>query len=476
MDFRPALVLAPLLALCLLITVGTAQTTKCAVFTRETCIFSPNLDVGAVRCKPRACIFPTAEASPQKYRPAAADPSPHPSPPQPLQAFECGFAETGYYNITSSRTCSDPFMDARHVSAPSCSARCCRPDLQGVFSADGTIPGTFNATRLNFRPYDTSCRYGEISRGQVMKTLEKFAAPLVVVGDSMMRQLFLRMVTMMRGEHRMVDYGFFTNAQYKTCDEADAFRVAGDLWKPPSKAASYRIYNTTYTKWNLRSFFGGSKGPGLVAAKRSLARCAASPVELDFLFSAEFEHQVRGLPAYVASLPSGVKPIIVLHVGFWEPFYDEFPREYLSMLSSLRNKARHIFIVGVATPLVTTPDTLANFKQRNAFMKEWVERRGAPYQYIEYDNLATAPGSNNPARPYTGDKHYMCRLVWNTKAAAQLAVDGSRAGIDDAGIPLPQVVSGTMERITVMEDLQCVDEMNRNLAQLVFNAIATTSP
>jgi hypothetical protein len=37
-----------------------------------------------------------------------------------------------------------------------------------------------------------------------MATLESIKAPLVVIGDSMMRQLFLRLVMMMRGQQRLL--------------------------------------------------------------------------------------------------------------------------------------------------------------------------------------------------------------------------------------------------------------------------------
>ena len=60
----------------------------------------------------------------------------------------------------------------------------------------------------------------------MISILENLNAPLVVVGDCMMRQVFLRLVMLIRGQQRLLDYKVLTNAQYLVCPEADAFRIA----------------------------------------------------------------------------------------------------------------------------------------------------------------------------------------------------------------------------------------------------------
>lgn len=49
---------------------------------------------------------------------------------------------------------------------------------------------------------------------------------IVVAGDSMMRQFYLRLLHQLRGRRRLFDYRVHTHAKYTHCEEADAFESA----------------------------------------------------------------------------------------------------------------------------------------------------------------------------------------------------------------------------------------------------------
>lgn len=115
-------------------------------------------------------------------------------------------------------------MSTSKVTIPSCGTRCCTADYSGRFASVGKLPT--GATRYSHQPFSQPCRFSELTRAQVIAVLEKNNAPLVVLGDSMMRQVYIRLVMMMRGQQRLLDYKILTNAQYLACPEADAFRIA----------------------------------------------------------------------------------------------------------------------------------------------------------------------------------------------------------------------------------------------------------
>lgn len=121
-------------------------------------------------------------------------------------------------------------MSMHRTNASACGARCCAADLKGAYVSAGNL--STGAPRFTFQPAaPEGCRYAEVTRGQLTKTLEDLGAPLVVFGDSMLRQAYLRLVMMMRGQERLLDYAIHTHAQYLTCDEADAFRISADAFR-----------------------------------------------------------------------------------------------------------------------------------------------------------------------------------------------------------------------------------------------------
>lgn len=176
------------------------------------------------------------------------------------------------------------------------------------------------------------------------------------------------------------------------------------------------------------------------------------------------------VPYYLESLPPGVKPIIFTSVAYWEE-NAVVPQDYLDMLSNeLRYKAHKVFVISVPRIRVVLPERVDAYTVRNAFMRQWVEEQGEPFVFVDFDTLAFSPhtppgGSNN-------NWHYMCSLAWRLTCVAcdLLQVDHSD-GKDAEGLPVAQIPQGNVERIHATEDGMCSDEMNRNMWQIVFNAL-----
>ena len=59
-----------------------------------------------------------------------------------------------------------------------------------------------------------------------MERLLGGSTDIVVAGDSMMRQFYLRLLHQLRGQRRLFDYRVHTHAKYTHCEEADLFQSA----------------------------------------------------------------------------------------------------------------------------------------------------------------------------------------------------------------------------------------------------------
>ena len=185
----------------------TSAQTECATFRPKTCLYDESVTFSDRQCHPQPCTFDVA------------------------QELECGFVESGTYKYepepAEGTGCApDAFMSTRRAHPSPCGQRCCRADHEGAFANRGLCIYGTNASVYDFQPIDNTCRYQSISRGQVLHYLHARRAIITVIGDSMMRQFFLRLVMMMRGQQRLLDYHLHTHAQYFVCREADAFRLA----------------------------------------------------------------------------------------------------------------------------------------------------------------------------------------------------------------------------------------------------------
>lgn len=273
----------------------------------------------------------------------------------------------------------------------------CTANLAGSFTTAGPIPG-HNATRYAFQPADPSCQLEQITRGQLLHYLNSIGAPLTIVGDSMMRQFFLRIVMMLRGQQRLLDYHLRTHATYQVCHEADSFRLemanpTGDILKE-----DYRHLIST-----MPEFFLLHKGPGAAAARQALSACSHSPHEVHFLSAPHWYSQKPMLTAYVEMQPSWVKPVLVVSIGYWERTA-LVPQNYLDSLIAASKRARKVIVVGVPTIKVSkekktpeSPSQAENLATRNRFMREWVQQQGEKFLYLDFEGLAAA--ENRPPLP-----------------------------------------------------------------------------
>lgn len=406
-----------------------------------------------------------------------------------MQDFACGFPETGSFSFSYHQLdhqqqglqnpCDDTFMSMRRTlkNAPACSdltGRCCRSDFtRGLFSPHGSIPGAETAQRYSYQPIDTNCEYANITRGQVLHALRRYGSPLVVFGDSMMRQLFLRLVFLMRGQQRLLDPHLQTHAQYLVCKEADAFRV---FQASPSGSLSDMTSDDLFV--GLPSFFAMEEGPGLDATRQSLSRCSRTPMRLDFVWSPLYGQQAKMVGAYIAALPAGVKPVIISSVGYWESKND-ISTLYLDALlqAAAAKAARKIFVVGVPTVKVgaATSDgheREAKLREKNKFMRNWVEKQKnlKIFSFVDFDAVSRAS-----VRPPGGggiDKHYICSLLWKRpcRGCPTIFID-KRTGVVENGTLLSQITKGTVGAIHTTEDGLCTDETNSAVWNIIFNTL-----
>ena len=423
---------------------------QCASYTPMTCLFG-DVDIRKSHCHPSPCNFDLRGEMP------------------------CVFPESGIFKYTDPNVevdgtmmCRDPFMSTVRHGPRSCGTRCCRPDHDGNFVNIGPLKGR-QTDRYEYQPKDSSCRYEEIGRGQVLHYLHSRGSPVAVMGDSMMRQFFLRLVMMIRGQKRLIDYHQHSHAQYSVCREADMFRISTSIANESSV-----LPNDGHLLAKIPSFFQATSGPGTFMAHKAMSKCSRAPVQIHYMHVPRFVNQVRSVPAYLSSLPLGVKPVLLLSVGYWQKG-TEVPEDYLQILKDAAPKSRKIFIVSVPTVRVVSEEKTEDYRARNAFMKSWVAEQGEPFAYLDYDTISSAKDS--PPGGADNNWHYMCSLAWRLSCTyCDLVRIDHHDGVDTFGEPIPQFPVGNLERIMSTEDGSCADEMNRNLWQVVFNTLITPYP
>jgi len=413
----------------------------------------------------------------------------------PARIFLCPLVAAGYYTYATGRSegggCPNPFLANTHHLPPPCGARCCRTEHQGAFEEDdpleeeddgankrssggalssssvtsaashSTILGGGTGTplpRLQFEPTDSTCRYKEISRGQVMRFLALHNSSFVVVGDSTMRQTFLRMVAMMRGQQRLVDPHVHTHAQYQVCREVDFLRLAANN---PAGYASPS--NPKFLKGQVPAFFRMEVGPGQADAKRVLSECSHSAIEMNYLQAPLWVAQEEMLERYFNGLPAGHKPTLIVSVGFWQP-EARVPASYLQALENIKDKALRVVYVGVPVSRVLDPQRKNHLTRRNAQMRRWVQRQGPPFSFVDFDAMVSAPNAPNGT---LGSKHFTCWAEWKSARFPSGAV-GNPAGTG-------QLMISGVNKLHTDVDGTCADEMNRNLWQVILNGLLDSS-
>jgi hypothetical protein len=322
-------------------------------------------------------------------------------------------------------------------------------------------------------------------------------SPVVVAGDSMMRQFFLRLVMMMRGQKRLVDYHQHAHAMYAVCREADVFRLSTNNRNETSVSP-----NDGYLIDKIGPFFGVRGGPGTLMARAAMSKCSRSPAQFHYMHLPTFDQQTKGLKEYLRSTGAAmVKPIYLVSVGYWT-HADSVPQDYLDALEVLAETGSKVIVVSVPTVRVVDEDHRRAYAARNAFMKAWVtdkttdttadktaaaagekigddeedldlDHLGPPtttntktkFAFLDYDALSLA--DHPPPGGADNNWHYMCAIAW----LRNVRVDHSPEGMNEFGEPVSQIYQGKVERVMSTEDETCGDEMNRMLWQVAWNMI-----
>jgi hypothetical protein len=281
---------------------------------------------------------------------------------------------------------------------------------------------------------------------------------------------------MLRGQERLLDYHIRTHVQYHVCKEADSFRMTS-----PTPDGSTGQENSQHLREVLvNGFFKMENGAGLYNMKKALENCSRAPTELHYLSSPLWASQNGILPLYMASLPSGVKPVIVTAVGYWEKSLN-VPEKYLNTLLAIAEGASKVVILSVPTAKVRTewksPEQPSQFhiiSTRNKFMKEWVykqqEKHPNKFVFVDFDAISMA--ENRPALPAGNDKHYICSIWWqppSCKTCKPVIIDEKSSLYNR-----PQIPQGSILKIQTTEDGLCADETQRNAWLVLLNALLGT--
>jgi len=362
-------------------------------------------------------------------------------------------------------------------------------------------------TRFQYRPSRRhGCRFEDITRGQILDHLGP--RTVVVAGDSMIRQLFERLVQSMRGQTRSIDYNFHTFAQYLVCPEVDAFRLSTNSQEENTSPDDEHLAN------QIPGFFHMQKGPGLRAAMSALSRCSLPPTQFHYLHAPTWQRQADLLPRYTREVTGApfhdddeglggdkarLKPIVITSVGYWEsdPYVEQSPAakdapvsaQYLETLKSIQRDAELIMVVSVPTARMGFQDQVEEQAKRNEFMREWVNSqkeggRGGRFVFVDFAAMTNA--ENTPPAASNGNWHYMCYISWLNRRWREVrpgewawdCADCNLAVLDSSGnaTTKAQVLRGQVFRIHATEDGQCMDEMNRNMWNSIFNLIQQRTP
>ena len=269
-----------------------------------------------------------------------------------------------------------------------------------------------------------------------------------VLGDSMMRQLFVTLVSLYRGlGNSIVDYATHVQAVYRVCGEEDQFEYFGEPntmlpTVPPTDLIDKHL----------------SLSP--------LLQCSSKPTIVYNLFSPTFFDQSLFFRA-LTSHPTKDE-ILIVGVHFWE-HTATVPHFYLGTLSELASRGNSVVIVGVPTIRVSPTDeggtVLQSLQRRNSHLKSWVasqRRKGAPIYFLDFDFLAHLP--NAPLGDTGNNWHYQCYLI-PTKHQTHKSRNSWRVTWPNTTI--------FNEQIRMQGDGTCNDEMNREVWALIFKNICT---
>lgn len=413
---------------------------KCLLKTRRQTAFQPP------QCVPRPCAFSTEEV-------------------------RCPFAASGVFMRTpktaAARKCADPFMEStQRRMLPPCGRACCGGEMPGSFlKGESDLPGsqTWQPRRASDTPYTKkrkpTCSFFQYSAVEVLQYLQSNQARVLVMGDSIQKEMHSRLIHMFRGSSRVIDYRILAMARYALCRRADSFSVL-----PGGYDSSMRGIDPEPTLKQL---------PEFVAAAPSVWGCSRNdpPVVFDNVYSARFDWQIQHLKAYRAAMPPEEVLILVIAVNLLETG-NEVPLEWLQYLDDIRNDVK-IILVATPTDRLVDQEIVKVLQYRNKVIKSWAASIDA-ISFVDMDAMA-----RDPHRPphSDGDMHNMCWLRWAGHE------QGSESNLTTLEVPRAEdnvlrdrQHGSAVIGIQTTTDGQCRDEMNLNLWQIVFNIFMKWNP
>ena len=256
-------------------------------------------------------------------------------------------------------------------------------------------------------------------------------AVLFIIGDSMLRQLFVRLIALFRQQEQVVDYSVHIHAVYEHCGDSDFFLAFGQWSKHGATIPPHEV-----------PFPAGNNG------------C----LQVQSLFAVSFEHQRRLFVKLSDHYLKG--KFFILGVHFWES-RATVPLEYLEQLERLSSHARHVSIVGA--PTIKAGHLAASLRARNLQMQKWVEEHrkvGRPtVSYIDFDTLARFPGA--PPGVVNNNWHYQCFLV---------PINIASTSSTNWWVRWPNTSYGS-QVVQMREDGTCFDDMNASLWAVLSSSL-----
>jgi hypothetical protein len=436
----------------------------------------------AIECAawtPTLCAIDAVDALGASAQLGRRDCHPHPCAFHVAREWRCPLAAAGYFTYRPGGEgggCpGNAFAQQAHFlppcggRTPGSTPRCCRTDHVGRFAPGGGSAAAADAPPA-FQPKDSTCRYAALSRGQLMRYLASGPQALLFIGDSGMRQLFLRLVAMMRGQARPLDFHLHTHASYRVCREADFLRLAANAPADGAAADGGRgSADAAFLRAITPAFFRGQVGPGRADAERALAECSHEPLAIDYLQAPLWAGQAAALAAYLGSGGSGAAsggavpgglPVVVASVGLWQPGAEP-PEAYFAALKAAAANATRVFLVGTPRPAALAPEAAARLAARDAALRAWAAREGYPFSFVDFHALASAEGAPAPA---AGSGHFGCWSSWRG------------AVFNAGGAPAAAQLSARLERVHADADGECFDGVNRALVQVLLNAMVGGMP
>jgi len=263
---------------------------------------------------------------------------------------------------------------------------------------------------------------------------------VTILGDSMMRQLFSRLVSLFRGYEQVVDHIAHVHAIYRVCKEGDEYVTFGEPGTMLPTMLPIEMVDKHLTLNPLP--------------------CSTAQTTVYHLFSPTFFDQA----IYFRALQNSMRltESFVIGVHYWD-MSANVPLYYFAALANLAARVKRIVIVGTPTRRVPLQHeaglTRLALQKRNSHIKSWVANqraKGLPIVFLDFDFFA-----NLPAAPLgdTGDNwHYQCLLIPNK-------LDGLADFQPKKSKNTWQVTWGNTSAsfIRMQEDGTCFDDMNRAL-------------